>query len=134
MVCFVDSSVFVRFLTKDDPVKAKDCALLFQKAQKRKIRLLTSEVVIAEIAWVLNSWYRYKRELITEALLAVLNAPYIEIPQRKSLFRAVMLYAEKKIDLVDAFGAVFMEKKKIKKIYSYDRDFDKLTEIQRLEP
>jgi hypothetical protein len=45
---FVDTNVFLRFLTNDDPAKAKRAETLFRNALRGKIRLETSLLVIAD--------------------------------------------------------------------------------------
>lgn len=35
---------------------------------------------------------------------------------------------------VDAYNYALAIKNKVRKIYSYDKDFDKLKELQRIEP
>ncbi len=52
---FIDTNIFIRFLTKDDPVKAAACYRLFEQAQRQEIELVTSEAVIAEVVFVLSS-------------------------------------------------------------------------------
>ncbi len=46
---FVDTNVFLRFLTNDDPAKARRVETLFRDALRGKIRLTTSLLVIAEM-------------------------------------------------------------------------------------
>lgn len=45
-----------------------------------------------------------------------------------------MIYARKNIDYIDAYNAVLMRRLSLKAIYSYDKDFDKIEGIDRLEP
>jgi len=47
--------------------------------------------------------------------------------------RILAFYVEKNISFIDAYLVVLMAKKKIKKIYSFDKDFDKIPGILRLE-
>ena len=44
---FVDTNVFLRFLTNDDPAKAKRAEILFRDALRGKVKLVTSLLVIA---------------------------------------------------------------------------------------
>lgn len=46
---FVGTNVFLRFLTNDDPAKARRVETLFRDALRGKIRLTTSLLVIAEM-------------------------------------------------------------------------------------
>ncbi len=52
---FVDTNIFLRHLTNDDPVKSPACLELFRKAQRKEITLTTSESIIAEVVYVLVS-------------------------------------------------------------------------------
>ena len=52
---FVDANVFLRFLTRDDPVKAERVKALLERAERGEVDLLTSESVIAELVFVLSS-------------------------------------------------------------------------------
>jgi predicted nucleic acid-binding protein len=47
---------------------------------------------------------------------------------------AFQLYVEKNIDWIDAFVVAQMITQKKREIYSYDSDFDKVDDINRLEP
>ncbi len=52
---FVDTNIFLHYLTRDDPVKAEVCFRLLEQARKGEIALTTSESVIAEVVFVLSS-------------------------------------------------------------------------------
>jgi predicted nucleic acid-binding protein len=45
-----------------------------------------------------------------------------------------MLYVEKNISFADAYHAVVMQKLNLTEIVSFDRDFDKLPTLKRIEP
>ena len=38
------------------------------------------------------------------------------------------------VDYIDAYNSVLMRQLGLKETYSYDKDFDKLETVQRLEP
>jgi predicted nucleic acid-binding protein len=133
---FVDANVFIRFLTRDDPEKAQACFELFQKAKKREILLTTSESVIAEVVYVLSSkqLYHLPREQIRALLYPLLSLPGLKLTHRNMCLRALDLYAAYPIDIEDALIVAQMERQKMTELYSYDRDFDHLPEVSRLEP
>jgi len=56
------------------------------------------------------------------------------IPDKDVVADALVLFARKNIDYIDAYNAVFMKYGGLSEIYSYDEDFDALEEIQRKEP
>lgn len=133
---FIDANIFLRHLTRDDPVKAERCYELFKRAQANEVELTTSESVIAEVVYVLSSskqLYQLSREEIRARLYPLLLLPGLRLAHRKMYLRALDLYALYPIDFEDALAAAQMERQKITEIYSYDRDLDRL-DLRRLEP
>ena len=118
---FVDTKVFLRFLTNDDPVKAKRAEILFRDALKGKIRLATSLLVIAEIIWTLESFYKLEKPDIAAKIEKILNTPNLDCPEAALLFMALDLYVHANIDFVDAYNAFHMKEHGLTQILTYDR-------------
>jgi predicted nucleic acid-binding protein len=109
---------------------------LFQKAQRRQVQLITSEAVIAEIVYVLSSKevYNLRREEIRARLYPLLSIPGLKLPHRKMYLQALDLYTQYIVDFADALTIAQMRRAKRQALYSYDRGFDRVAEIKRLEP
>jgi predicted nucleic acid-binding protein len=133
---FVDTNIFIRHLTGDDPIKAQACYELFKRAATDTITLTTTEAVIAEVVFVLSSkrLYNLPRQRIRELLYPLLNLKGFQLPQRPTLFRALDLYELYNLDFEDTLVIAHMERQNLKDMYSYDRGFDKIPEIIRHEP
>jgi predicted nucleic acid-binding protein len=131
---FVDTSIFIRYLTDDIPEKAECCEKLFTKTVGRKEELITSELVIAEIIWVLESYYEETKEDVSKKVEKILNTPNLKCQNRELILRALILYTEKNIDYVDAYNAVFLKSQDLDTIYSYDKQYDRIDGVKRLEP
>jgi uncharacterized protein len=54
----IDTNLLVRYLTEDDPSKANEVKRLLIAAAEGKIKLLIPSVVIAELVWVLQGFYK----------------------------------------------------------------------------
>ena len=136
MTKFVDTNIFLRYLTRDDPQKAEACFQLLEKAKNNEITLTTSESVIAEIVFVLSSprVYRLARADVRARLYPILALEGLKIPDRRKVFRALDLYANHAIDFEDALTIAEMEHSDLEELYSYDTDFDAFEHITRLEP
>jgi uncharacterized protein len=132
--CFIDTNIFLRYLTKDDPVQFPRCRNLFKKAQNGEVHLVTSTLVIAELIWTLASYYRVPKEQITEKVSIIIGSEAVQIPDRDLIAEALLLYGRKNVDYIDAYNSVLMRQLGLKEIYSYDKEFDKLETVQRLEP
>src|SRR5437660_9267218 len=101
---FIDTNIFIRHLTQDDPQKGQRAFALFQKAQAGQVTLTTSEAVITEIEYVLSSprLYHLGREDIRTRLYPLLSLPGLKLPNRRMYLRALDLYATYPIDFEDA--------------------------------
>ena len=63
---FVDTNIFLRYLTKDDPSKYERCRTMFKKALEGEIAISTSGMVIAELIWTLLSYYKVPKAEVIE--------------------------------------------------------------------
>ena len=134
-VCFVDTNVFVRYLTGDDEKKAAAFESLLVQASSGKIRLVTSEIVIAELVWVLESFYKLKPSVITELIRAILNTEGLRIKGSDLIEKALDIYESQNIDFIDAHIIVYMQSNHIETLYSFDKKhLSNVNGIQRIEP
>ncbi|KAF0119808.1 MAG: PilT domain-containing protein [bacterium] len=131
---FVDTNVFIRFLTNDIPQKADACERIFKKAVEKKEIIFTTDMVIAEIVWVLESFYELEKEEIQPKVEKILNTPNLVCPNKDLILRALALYREKNIDYIDAYNALILKEKGVDELYSYDKDYDRIDWLTRLEP
>lgn len=134
MKIFVDTNIFLRFLLKDHPIQSPACRAFFKLSEKQKTPLITHSLVIAEIVWVLTSVARESKNQIVEKLKTILFFQQLEIPNQDILTTAVKLFEDNNIDFIDAYVYAWLKKHKIIRIYSYDKDFDKLEDNLRIEP
>jgi len=132
---FVDTNIFLRYLTKDDPAKYDRCREVFKKAIAGKTSLLTSEMVIAELIWTLLSYYRVPKAEVIEKVSIIISTSNLHLDNKSIIADSLVLYGQKNIDYIDAYNAVFMKSQGLKKIYSYDEDFDIIDGmVERREP
>lgn len=133
---FVDANIFVRYLTGDDLQKAKRCRMLFLQAQRGEAQLVTSESVIAEVAYVLGSPARYQmsREVVAKAMQGLVSLPGLHVDHKESILRAFDVWGSSRLDFEDCLSTEHVRRADLAGIYSYDRDFDRIAGINRLEP
>ncbi len=132
---FMDTNLFIRYLTNDDIDKADRVEQLLNEAAAKKIKLITAEMVIAEIVWVLESNYRLGKKQIAQMLEAIFLTPGLEIINGKLVEKAVQIYASKNIDFVDAYIVTLMDKLGISGIYSFDKKhLGRIKTINRMIP
>lgn len=128
MVKVIDTNLILRYL-HDDPEAPK-----IEKLLKSKNKYLLSDVILAEIVWVLDSYYEWDRSKIVESLVLLIRLPSIMCNKFLLTETLTILKDRPKFDFADAYSVVLMRSSKIKDIYSFDRDFDKIPGVNRLEP
>jgi predicted nucleic acid-binding protein len=135
---FVDANVFLRHLTQDDPAMAAECTALLREVEQGRLRVWTSDLVVAEVVFVLESpagaGYRYARKDIRAALLPLVLMPALVLPSKRFYPRIFALYTTHNIDFIDAYNAAHIEASVPPELYSYDRHFDRIQTVKRLLP
>jgi predicted nucleic acid-binding protein len=72
---WLDANVILRFLTKDPPEMAERSARLMAKAERGEVSLYIPLLVLAEVIWVLKSFYRYSMTAIAHVIIPLVSAP-----------------------------------------------------------
>lgn len=132
---FLDANIFIRYLTNDDPVKADRVEKLFDQAADGKTRLVTTELALAEVVWVLESSYGLNSSAIGPMIKAILATPGLEVVNGPLVEKAVEYYMSRNIDFIDGYIAAVMERCHIDEIFSYDKKhLARIIGIKRREP
>ncbi len=118
---FADTNLFLRYLTNDVPDQADLVESLFQRAAKGKVNLVTTSMVIAEIVWTLESYYELDKKEIQAMVLGILNTDGLDVIDSDLVLQAIVPYADKNVDFIDAFNAAWMVKNDVDKIYTFDQ-------------
>ncbi|MDA8099286.1 MAG: type II toxin-antitoxin system VapC family toxin [Nitrospiraceae bacterium] len=117
---FVDTNVFLRFFVNDVAAQYEKARALFEAAETGKIKLETSELVIAEIVWVLESFYGFSRKEVTEVLSTLLSSRNLKIASHARITEAVRLYAAGNMDFIDAYNIAYVRSKEYSKVATFD--------------
>ena len=130
MTAFVDTNVLVRHLTGDPPAQAARATRYLQGAHE----LLVPDLILAEVADVLESFYETPRSQVATTLRSVLAFPAIRVLDVDLLQRAVEVYDVHRLDFADAYLVASAERTGIGVIASFDRGIDRVTTVRREEP
>jgi predicted nucleic acid-binding protein len=134
---FLDTNVFLRFLTNDDPVKADACRRLFRALVADTDEATTCEAVLAEVVHLLASRrvYGMPHDKIGDLLRPLVEARGMRLPHKELYLSALDIFAtEPRLDFPDALCVAHMRASGTRTIVSYDRDFDRVSGIDRIEP
>lgn len=123
---WLDTSVVLRFLTKEPVSLAQRANRIFAKAQAGDITLRLTPVVVAEIAWALRSLYGRRSTEIATGLSALLRADGIVVDERDALLQALELMTQANVSFTDAFLAV-SARQADEAVCTFDADFKRLS-------
>lgn len=130
MTAFVDTNVLVRHLTGDPPAQAARASSFLAQTDE----LLLADLILAEVAYVLESYYETPRAQVAQTLRAVLAFPSITMVDADLLQRAVEVYDVHRLDFADAYLVAFAERSGIGVVASFDRSIDRVGTVRRIEP
>jgi predicted nucleic acid-binding protein len=129
---FIDSNVLLRVIVRDSEKSFRECFDFLQKVEGGKINAVTSNVVLAEVVWVLDSFYKMSKTKIVEALEKMRSSRFFKLVDNFDFDLALSFYSRYGIKYVDAIMASNhnIQSKKWT-VVSYDKDFDKLGVIRK---
>ncbi len=131
---FLDTNILLRYFTRDDEEKAQHVLKLLKKVEKNEEKVITSPLVIFEVIFTLESYYKVPRAEIQKLVQPIFDLRGLRMDYREVFESALHLYSKKEISFADAFNICFTRKAGVGEIYTYDTDFDRIEEIKRFAP
>ena len=129
----LDSNVLLRFFTGEPPGMFAAAAAFIEKAERGEVTLELSPLVLAETAFTLESFYKQPRREVARVLREFVQRLGVRLAERDRLVEALDRVERTGIHLVDAYLAALAMETQLP-VASFDRDFDRLTGVQRFEP
>ena len=130
MTALLDTNVLIRHLTGDPPEMAARASAYLLSGRD----LVLSDLVVAEIVYVLESFYQQTRQQVAGLVAAVVSSSRYQVQDRDLLIRSIEIYLDHRIDFTEAYLAATAEKVGITEIASFDRAIDRVPIITRVEP
>ena len=127
---FLDTNVLIRHLTGDPPDQAARATHFLEEAET----LLLADLIVAEVAYVLESFYEAPRPQVAESLRATLAFPAVRVADAELLQRAVEIYDVDRLDFAEAYIVASAERSGVGVIASFDQSIDRVSTVRRLEP
>ena len=132
---FIDTSVILRLLVRDDDIKRKAVERLLKEAINKGEALYVLPVAIMETVFVLEKVYKIDRKKIREMLEAILNTPVLRIEMDSVFRKAIKVYEEKNVKFADAVMGYWGLEKGFSVAYTYDeKDFKRIEGLEVRKP
>ena len=81
----MDTNVLIRFIVGDTIPHQQQAERWFRDAESGKINIIIDPSVIAEATFVLQSFYKYSREIISDTMEVFLSQRWLEVREREAL-------------------------------------------------
>ncbi|MBM4436309.1 MAG: type II toxin-antitoxin system VapC family toxin [Actinobacteria bacterium] len=133
---FVDTNVFIRHFTNDDPDQAERAGRFFAEVEDGRRRVTTSKAILVEVAQVLTSkaLYNASRRQAKRMLAPLLALRGFTLRNKRSYLEAIELFARHRdLSFPDAVVAVHAARTGAR-IVSFDLGFDRVDKVKRVEP
>lgn len=130
MRAFLDTNVVIKHLTGDPPEQARRATAFLAEADE----LVLADLVLAEIVYVLESFYELPRAKVAVLARAVLGFRPVVASDSDLLHRAVEIYELDRLDFAEAYLVACAERDGSAVVASFDRAIDRVKTVRRLEP
>jgi predicted nucleic acid-binding protein len=127
---FVDTNVLILHLTGDPPDQTARATRFLTTADE----LLLADLVVAEVVYVLESFYEVPRARVAELVRAILAFPPVVVLDPAMLLRALEVYETARLDFAQAYLVAHAERSGVGVVASFDRAIDRVGTVRRLEP
>lgn len=129
MNALLDTNIVIRHLTGDPPAQARKATRLLRDADL----LVMTDLICAEIVYVLESVYERPRAEIARVVRSVIAFPSIAVADHDLLLRALELYETARLDFAEAYLVACAELWGIGAVASFDRKLDRIDTVRRIE-
>jgi predicted nucleic-acid-binding protein len=117
-------------LTGDPPEQAERARRLLAGGDQ----LLLPDLVVAELVYVLESFYDLPRARVAELARAVVAFPAIEVADEPALLRALEVYEVHRLDFADAYLVAEAEISGVNAVASFDKAIERVPTVRRAKP
>ncbi|MDO8691061.1 MAG: PIN domain-containing protein [Dehalococcoidia bacterium] len=133
-LAFLDTNVILRHLLGDHPDHSPRATAFLHRIEHGETQVRTADTVVFEVVFTLERRYRLPKAVIRDALLPLIDLPGIVLPGKRRLHQAFDTYVDLNISFADAYHAALMQQLKLDRIVTFDKEFDRVAGVQRVEP
>ena len=90
--------------------------------------------MVAEVVYVLESFFEVPRARVAALTRAVIAFPTIVVLDAPALLRALEIYELDRLDFAEAYLVAQAERSGVGMVASFDRAIDRVTTVRRVEP
>jgi predicted nucleic acid-binding protein len=124
----------LRHITGDHPEQSPRATEFLRRVEAGKQAVRVTDVVVFETVYTLERHYGQMKAKIRDNLLPLLDLPGILLPGKRRLRRTFELYVDLNVPFADAYHAALLERSGAAEVVSFDRHFDRIAGLRRIQP
>ncbi len=113
---------------------AQAAMTLMERIERGDEHVVISLLVVFEVVFLLERRYKTPKATIREMVGDVLSLRSVQLAEKDLCVGALDLYVERNIAFADAYHAVWMQRAGLTEVYSWDKEFDRVPSLTRIEP
>ena len=128
----LDTNVLVRYLAQDDPMQSAQATKYIETHCTSDSPCFIGQIVLCELAWVLESNYNQSRDDIVLMVEHLLQVGQLEVMEPEVVWRALNDYQNSNIDFPDHLLARINETRGYTETMTFDKKASKQPGFQLL--
>lgn len=121
----LDTNVLVRYLAQDDPIQSAQATQYIETYCTTESPCFISQIVLCELAWVLESNYNLSRDDIASMVENTLQVSQLEVMESEVVWRALNDYQNSNVDFPDHLLARINEARGCTETMTFDKKASK---------
>jgi predicted nucleic-acid-binding protein len=117
----LDTNVLVRFIVRDDEKQARSATHLIERRCTAEDPGLVSQIVLCELAWVLDRGYGYDRKTVASVVRRLLSVQELRVENTETAWKALHRFEKGPSDLADCLIGLANKANKADTTYTFDR-------------
>lgn len=127
MQCVLDTNVLLEVLLRRNEQHFAECFALLDQVKKGNITAVVPGIVLAELQWVMSSFYNLPKREIAEFLESILHVRGLKISDEYDHEQSIRLYAGNTVKYIDAIiASMRCVQNSGYVVVSYDTEFKRL--------
>lgn len=99
----IDTNVVLRFLVKGDSNLHERATEIFKRAEGGGVKLYLDEVILAEVIWVLLSFYKMEKREVENVVSKLVACKWIINFRKELMVEALGMWSKMKLSYIDCW-------------------------------
>jgi predicted nucleic-acid-binding protein len=103
----LDTNYYISYFTKRDLEQFSSAQKHLQNMVKTQISVYLPDLIVAEIVYILEDFYQFKRSVISQSILSLVVEKKLLMEDKELIILALDLFEKHKLDFADCYLVAF---------------------------